>query len=200
MLALEGDIIDQYDKFAIELHKERRDQDVYEFDLTLWSLLKLLAINAPFEAKSQFDLTESVVEKLAAVPESRLKFLASGVLLSFKLKTNESDVIDILSRDYNSAVCLQNVVDDFDAAYWLLLNKVASKNLEMAVQAFGVSEELATAVVFASYSQLRSMSHQVITRFLLRFDIGVLDKILSDGPYDTTSVILHKIQQTLVWR
>ncbi|RGP81953.1 hypothetical protein BC355_18115 [Vibrio cholerae] len=197
---LERDVIGSFDKFAIQLSEERPDQDIFEFDLTLWTLLKLLSVNAPSEVSNHFSIPEDLVNKLASAPDSYLSQLASGVLLSFKLETDQTEVIDNLAGSYDSVVCLKNVVDDFDAAYWLLLNKLASRNLDMAMQIFGVSSGLASSVAASSNSQLRSLSHRVVIRFSLRFDIGILDQFLSGFPTDTTPILLKKIQQSLVWR
>jgi len=159
--------------------------------------LKLLSANAPSEVSNHFFIPEDLVNKLASAPDSYLSQLASGVLLSFKLETDQTEVIDTLAGSYDSVVCLKNVVDDFDAAYWLLLNKLASRNLDMAMQIFGVSSGLASSVAASSNSQLRSLSHRVVIRFSLRFDIGVLDQFLSAALADTTPILLKKIQQSL---
>lgn len=197
---LERDVIGSFDRFAVQLSEEKPDQDIYEFDLTLWTLLKLLSANAPSQVSNHFSLPEDLVNKLASTPDSYLSQLASGVLLSFKLETDQMEVIDTLAGSYDSVICLKNVVDDFDAAYWLLLNKLASRNLDMARQNFGVSSGLASSVAASSNSQLRSLSHRVVIRFSLRFDIGVLDQFLSAALADTTPILLKKIQQSLVWR
>ncbi|HBX3112853.1 hypothetical protein [Klebsiella pneumoniae] len=197
---LESDVIGSFDKFAVQLSEEKPDQDICEFDLTLWTLLKLLSANAPSQVSNHFSLPEDLVNKLASVPESYLSQLASGVLLSFKLETDQMEVIDTLAGSYDSVICLKNVVDDFDAAYWLLLNKLASRNLDMAMQIFGVSSDLASSVAASSNSQLRSLSHRVVIKFSLRFNIGVLDQFLSADLADTTPILLKKIQQSLVWR
>ncbi|EKO6659840.1 hypothetical protein P0041_004664, partial [Salmonella enterica] len=129
---LERDVIGSFDRFAVQLSEEKPDQDIYEFDLTLWTLLKLLSANAPSQVSNHFSLPEDLVNKLASTPDSYLSQLASGVLLGFKLETDQMEVIDTLAGSYDSVICLKNVVDDFDAAYWLLLNKLASRNLDMA--------------------------------------------------------------------
>ncbi|EJL6704741.1 hypothetical protein NMS58_001787 [Vibrio cholerae] len=197
---LERDVIGSFDRFAVQLSEEKPDQDIFEFDLTLWTLLKLLSANAPSQVSNHFSLPEDLVNKLASTPDSYFSQLASGVLLSFKLETDQMEVIDTLAGSYDSVICLKNVVDDFDAAYWLLLNKLASRNLDMAMQIFGVSSGLASSVAASSNSQLRSLSHRVVIRFSLRFDIGVLDQFLSAALADTTPILLKKIQQSLVWR
>lgn len=189
---LERDVIGSFDKFAVQLSEEKPDQDIFEFDLTLWTLLKLLSANAPSQVSNHFSLPEDLVNKLASTPDSYLSQLASGVLLSFKLETDQMEVIDTLAGSYDSVICLKNVVDDFDAAYWLLLNKLASRNLDMAMQSFGVSSGLASSVAASSNSQLRSLSHRVVIRFSLRFDIGVLDQFLSAALADTTPILLKR--------
>lgn len=51
---LERDVIGSFDRFAVQLSEEKPDQDIYEFDLTLWTLLKLLSANAPSQVSNHF--------------------------------------------------------------------------------------------------------------------------------------------------
>ncbi|WP_353487365.1 hypothetical protein [Escherichia coli] len=122
---LELDIIGAWDARAVNLDQEEADRNVYEFDLTLWNLLSTLAKERPDDAASQFSLGMDTVQKLSLATPSQLEALASGVLISFKLETAEQNIITRLSGDYDPVVFINHSVDEFDAAYWLLFNRVA---------------------------------------------------------------------------
>ncbi|EBE3802003.1 transcriptional regulator, partial [Salmonella enterica subsp. enterica serovar Heidelberg] len=91
-------------------------------------------------------------------------------------------------------------VDEFDAAYWLLFNRVASRDPEMAKEVFGVSRELAELVAKATDSQLRHMSGTTVTHFTLRFAPSIIEEILDDSREELTHPVLKKLQQSLQGR
>ncbi len=183
---LEMDIIGAWDIRAVNLDQEEADRNVYEFDLTLWSLLRTLAKERPQDAATQFSLGTSTIHNLSLATSSQLKALASGVLISFKLKTSEQNIITRLTGDYDPIVFINHSIDEFDAAYWLLFNRVASKDSEMAKEVFGVSQELAELVSKATDSQLRHMSGTTVTHFSLRFAPSIIEEILDDSRENVT--------------
>ncbi|AMY86152.1 hypothetical protein AW51_23615 (plasmid) [Salmonella enterica subsp. enterica serovar Anatum str. USDA-ARS-USMARC-1736] len=93
-----------------------------------------------------------------------------------------------------------NSADEFDAAYWLLFNRVASRDPEMAKEVFGVSRELAELVAKATDSQLRHMSGTTVTHFTLRFAPSIIEEILDDSREELTHPVLKKLQQSLQGR
>lgn len=187
---LELDIIGAWDARAVNLDQEEADRNVYEFDLTLWNLLSTLAKERPDDAASQFSLGMDTVQKLSLATPSQLEALASGVLISFKLETAEQNIITRLSGDYDPVVFINHSVDEFDAAYWLLFNRVASRDPEMAKEVFGVSRELAELVAKATDSQLRHMSGTTVTHFTLRFAPSIIEEILDDSREELTHPVL----------
>nr|WHE44056.1 hypothetical protein LOCMHKOF_00173 [Providencia stuartii] len=197
---LELDIIGAWDARAVNLDQEEADRNVYEFDLTLWNLLSTLAKERPDDAASQFSLGMDTVQKLSLATPSQLEALASGVLISFKLETAEQNIITRLSGDYDPVVFINHSVDEFDAAYWLLFNRVASRDPEMAKEVFGVSRELAELVAKATDSQLRHMSGTTVTHFTLRFAPSIIEEILDDSREELTHPVLKKLQQSLQGR
>lgn len=196
MHALEYNLIDTYDEIALSLDSEEPDQNIYEFDLTLWNLLRLLSQRSPDEACHHFSINAETVTRLAKATDWQLSALASGILISFKLETPEREIISRLTGHYDAVVCLHGV-EDFDAAYWLLLARVANKDIEIARQSFGVSRELASHVVKATNSQLRTMASNIVIHFSLRFQTSVLDDVLSRDSQDITYPILRKLLQSL---
>lgn len=197
---LELDIIGAWDARAVNLDQEEADRNVYEFDLTLWNLLSTLAKERPDDAASQFSLGMDTVQKLSLATPSQLEALASGVLISFKLETAEQNIITRLSGDYDPVVFINHSVDEFDAAYWLLFNRVASRDPEMAKEVFGVSRELAELVAKVTDSQLRHMSGTTVTHFTLRFAPSIIEEILDDSREELTHPVLKKLQQSLQGR
>ena len=117
--------------------------------------------------------------------------------MSFKLKTSECSIIKILGERYDPAIAIRRSLDEFDAAYWLLVNRMALRDLEIAREIFGISYELASAVAKATDSQLRQMAATTVTRIGLRCSASVIEEILEEGREDITHPLLKKIQQSL---
>lgn len=166
----------------------------------MWNLLCTLAKERPEDAASQFSLGMDTVQKLSLATASQLEALASGVLISFKLETAEQNIITRLSGDYDPVVFINHSVDEFDAAYWLLFNRVASRDPEMAKEVFGVSRELAELVAKATDSHLRHMSGTTVTHFSLRFAPCIIEEILDNSQEELTHPVLKKLQQSLQGR
>ncbi|MEK9497166.1 transcriptional regulator [Photorhabdus sp. P32] len=197
---LELDIIEAWDIKAANLDQEEADKNVYEFDLTLWNLLGALAKERAEDTSSQFSLNAEIVNRLASATALQFEALASGVLISFKLETPEQTIISHLSGEYDPIVFIHKTIDEFDAAYWLLLNRVAVKDVDMAKEVFGVSRELATLVAHSTDSQLRHMSATTVTYFTLRFAPSIVEEILDDSWNELTHPVLKKLQQSLQGR
>ncbi|WP_399478080.1 transcriptional regulator [Xenorhabdus griffiniae] len=156
-----------------------------------------LAKKRPEDAATQFSLGMDIVHKLVLATPSQLEALASGVLTSFKLETSERNIISRLTEDYDPVVFINHNVDEFDAAYWLLFNRVALRDPEMAKEVFGVSRKLAELVAQATDSQLRHMSVTTVTHFTLRFAPSIIEEILDDNRNEVTHPVLKKLQQSL---
>lgn len=190
------DIIRTLDTQSMTMEQEVADPNVFEFDLTLWSLLHQLSREHPEIAASQFSLSQTTVSKLGTSTSEKLQKLASGVLLSFRLLTDESTVIQILSENYDPTIAIKRDLELFDASYWHLMNRVALRDLEFAREVFGISYELALAVSRATDSQLRQMASRTVTRIGLRCSASVIEEIL-DARDDITPPLLKKIQLSL---
>lgn len=191
------DIIGVWDYRAASLAKEEGNKNVFEFDLTLWSLLSSLAKERPADAVSQFGLSQKAIGQLAAAKPEQLRVLASGVIIAFKLETSEEAIISKLADAYDPVVLINRKVGDFDAAYWLLLNRMAAKDVEVAKESFGVSLRLLEAVAKATDSQLRHLASTTVTRFSLRFASLIIEEVLLGDRGDVTYPVLKKLQQSL---
>jgi hypothetical protein len=171
-------------------------QDIYALDLTLWSMLSTLARQKPSQAAAQFSLSARTLETLASAPRKRLKTLASGAILSFQLATPEQAIIAKLSRPYRGEVFSRRKADQWGAAYWLLFNRLASKDTEIAKEVFGASRTLSQAVAVASDHQLRHLANTIVVSFTLRCAPTLIEEILNAHP-TTTCAMLKKLQQSL---
>lgn len=191
------DVIRALDQRAVNLNEAQGDKDVYEFDLTLWTLLRTLAAENPQLAESQFSLSEQAVAHLASASGEHLRSLSSGVLVSFRLETKEDAILEALKLPYDPAVFLSTEVDAFDASYWLLMSRIARRDVAVAKAGFGVSRNLVVAVAEASDNQLRQLASNTLTHFSLRFSSAILVEILQSDPTSSTFFILKKLQQCL---
>lgn len=171
--------ITELDLHALQVTEQRPDQNIYEFDLTLWTLLSALAKHAPNKVQAQFSLPLNSIEALAKACDNRLARLASGVLIGFKLQTDENAVLAQLQEAYIPVITLSDTKGaEFDTAYWLLLKRVAQKDHLVAAAAFGLSAALSLAVSEATDNQLRHLVTTTVTAFTLRFDPRLLPPLL----------------------
>ncbi|AKJ36905.1 transcriptional regulator [Aeromonas hydrophila NJ-35] len=194
---MELDIISTLDMRSLTMEDETADPNVFEFDYTLWNLLSTLSREHPDIAASQFSLNMSTVRKLATATPEQLKALSSGVCLSFQLRTSECSILNILRERYDPTITIRRSLEEFDVAYWLLVNRMALRDLEIAREIFGISYELASAIAQATDSQLRQMAATTVTRIGLRCSPSVIEEILEEGREDITHSLLKKIQQSL---
>lgn len=187
------------DMYAIQVTEQRPDQNIYEFDLTLWTLLSTLAKNAPYKAQVQFSLTDGGIEALVKASENRIARLASGVLIGFRLQTDEEDVLAKLKEAYVPVITLSDTKGaEFDTAYWLLLKRVAQKDHLVAAAAFGLSTTLTLAVSEATDNQLRHLVTNTVTAFTLRFDPQLLRPLLkTEQGSVNANFFLRKYQQSM---
>lgn len=191
--------ITDLDMHALQVTEQRPDQNVFEFDLTLWSLLAALARKAPDKAQLQFTLPEIGIQALSQSTDKKLARLASGVLISFKLQTKEEEVLAYLKDEYVPIITLSETQgSEFDSAYWLLLKRIAHRDHLVAAAGFGVSPQLALAVCQATDNQLRHLVTNTVTSFTLRFDPTLLAPLLmtEHGPRNA-HFFFRKYQQSM---
>lgn len=191
--------ITDLDMKALQVTEQRPDQNIYEFDLTLWTLLSALAKNAPEKALLQFSLPASGIDALTTADEHLLARLASGVLIGFRLQTDEATILRKLEEEYVPVITLSDTNgSEFDSAYWLLLKRIAQKDHFVAAAAFGLSPALALAVSNATDNQLRHLVTTTITAFTLRFDPKLLPLLLTTdkGPVNA-QFFFRKYQQSM---
>lgn len=151
--------------------------DLYEFDLQFWTLAKAISEKNPLDAKN-IGINLECAEALAAAEKKSLIQLASGVMLSFQLISDESNIIDFLNRPYSPSLSYQNRKDRFDLAYWLKMKELAKTSIEFTAFFYGVSSDLVTAISRCTDSHLERMSLKFPTKLKLRFPNKVLMEFL----------------------
>ncbi|MGC9423164.1 hypothetical protein [Vibrio sp.] len=175
----------------------RFNENVFEFDLCLWTLLKSLSSLYPKEVSEQFSLPLETVEALAGATKHQLELLSSGVILSFKLSSPENPYISHLEQSFDQ-VCLTPPSDaGFGTAYWLLMGKVSQQYIYIAAQTFGVSVNLTRVVSRASDNQLRNLACSKDIPFSIRFSPELVQEILDSDEQKVTHLILKKHQQSI---
>lgn len=197
------DVVGLWDTRARQLEQDSTasDKSVYEFDLTLWTLLHTLARERPEEALARFAVDAHTVARMASATPAQLERLASGVLFSFRSAGSDQEILTRLTENYDRLVFLNQQVDAFTSAYWFLIKRVAARGIEVASEVFGISQELCRHIATASDNQIRHMAVTIDTRIALRFDAAILDDLLDESPRGECSPVatLKKLQQSLSW-
>ncbi len=193
--------ITDLDMRALQISEQRPDQNIYEFDLTLWALMASLARSFPEKVRAQFSLPEAAINALSTATEANLSRLASGVLISFQLKTNSQIILDKLQEKYVPIISLSQVQGaEFDTAYWLLLKQIAQRDHYIAAAAFGLCSGLTHAISKATDNQLRHLASITSTVFTLRFSPKILAPLLTteQGPVKAR-YFYTKYQQSITY-
>lgn len=187
------------DMHALQVTEQKPDKNIYEFDLTLWTFLCALAKRDPEKAHVQFSIPWMCLDAIATASENRLAQLASGVLISFKLQTDEKTVLSLLKGAYDPVITFYDTKGlEFDTVYWLLLKRVAQKDSLVAAAAFGLNPDLTLAVSEATDNQLRYMVTSTVTAFTLRFDHHLLLSLLTNDKRTVNPKLFYrKYQQTM---
>lgn len=109
---------------------------------------------------------------------------------------DEKEILQTLEKEYNPRIFLSQdvTVGEFDAAYWILMNREASSDPLNASVLFGVSTTLTVAVAQASDAQLRSLRISQPLRFKLRFHQDQIKASLSREMAGVS--YLRRMQQT----
>ncbi len=191
------DPVGELDNQAIRLDQKKADQAIYEFDLSMWLSLKQLAQAHPKIAARQFGLSAKTIAYIAQAEQETLMLFASGVLTSFRLETNEKDILQWLAQPSDRILGLNQEERYFNTthdAYWSLLQRAAHREWEVASVTFSISPQLAQAIAQATDNQLRYLARQEI-RFTPRFHESVIQELIEDD--DPTYTVLKKMLQSL---
>jgi hypothetical protein len=190
------DPVKEWETQAIYLDQEKADQDVYEFDLSQWMCLKRLSQINPQEAACQFQLSLQTAERMAQVTLENLKRLASGTIMSFILDIDEHSILQKLAQTHDLMIDFPQKEGDISTHYWLLLKRLAHRDVMMAKVSFGVSRQLAQAIALATDHQLRNLAQgQEAVLFSLRFPEWIIQDTLENE--NMTYAVFKKILLSL---
>lgn len=160
------------------ISESKADTNVFEFDLSLWTMIKALAEAFPKEVAEEFSLTAACVETLANACSESLRYLASGVILSFRVSGPEQPYIEFL-ENCRGQTTLENFNNSgFAQAYWLLFSSVAKKDVLLAAETFGLSKELSLLVKNASDNELRCLATNYDMPFHIRLSSELISQLL----------------------
>ncbi len=160
-------------------------RNVYEFDLSLWCLLKDLADQQPEIASRQFQISLGAVKHIAQVDFAILHKLASQELCSFQLNTPEETLLTHLAQPYAlTPLHSHSFKEMFVVLYWFMVNQIASHDVDLACLYFGISSRLAIAIMHANYNQLIQLANTIPLQFsLCCSEQSVLDCLSSNDSY-----------------
>lgn len=191
-------VLASWDESATSLKAGRGNKNIYEYNLNLLGLVFHASRhkNGRKILSTVFGLSDSSISVIEQHSFEELRHLASEVLLIFVLAIDERQVLKALEADYDERLYLDThvKVEEFDAAYWLLLNREAVIDPLHASVVFGTSIELAKAVANASDTQLRALRTPEPLRFRLRFNERQIQASLSQDSAGLS--YLQRIQQS----
>lgn len=190
------------------LDEKRPFQNLYELDLSLWSIFQQSAkSNKKFTAKC-LEISEGTSYELGCAPHAKLRKLASGVFLSFSLDSNSptllKNIASVLAKydEHLPELLLSNSKSAKSMAvikakqYWRVMRDLALFNgINRAALAFNVTYEVAEKISKFSDAQLLNLALNTKTRFILRFSDSTLLELLKRE--HTTHHSLLRYQQIL---
>ncbi len=192
--------IENWDQATLKALSSSPRQNILEFDQSLWTFVHVLCANANPAAQANFNLSDETVEFLANQESTKIIQLASGTLLSFSLAVPESEIFNELAKPYSVETFVHRTEHhEFDAAYWLLMNRVAGEELYAATQVFGISLQMARSIAQATDLQVRHLATTVQTCFSLRFNQDLIPHML-DNTILSNCHLKRVIQSLDSWR
>lgn len=167
------DAIAVWDANTRSLTAGKTNKNIREFNLNFLHLLHQASQQPKTHTILQdvFGLSEQATRTIQAMSPDKLRDLASDLLLIFALDTDDAVILRAFEQGYDEQIYLDTRMppQEFDTAYWLLLNKEATQDPLQASVVFGVSLDIARVVAEASDAQLRSLRPEEPLRFKLRF-------------------------------
>lgn len=195
------DLIGSLDKSALELCNGKYDDNIFELDFNLWGLVHILAEENPDGLKAAFEFSDKTIETIKSATRLSVSSLASAHLLSFVLIDDKEKIehaIDNLELDNNQYIYLFNTVhyDDISFAYWLLTNRLASKDVSYASVVFDIPKYLLEKIKHLTDLKLRNLASQFPPTFRLRYCQNLISDRLN-GHENRAISYLKSIQLSL---
>lgn len=195
---LNANFIDSLDHEASQLANSQADRAIFELDYSLWGILRNLSHqSAPLAAKL-FNLKDSTVETAAALSDECLKYLSSGVILSFQLAADLKGITARLKSEVYEQSFEITDSSNFVDLYWIQLGVIARKDPRMACQAFGLPMELVLVAAEATMIQLAKLSKYNDINYRLRFrEELIADLHFGHKVRNIQHVLMMKLQQSI---
>lgn len=159
------------------------DQDLWEWDRTLWYLVQQCANRSPEEIIGSFGIQSEYASLVAGLSPRQVERLSSGVIASFQPVFNEETFFALLAEPYDPLSLLSRPVNgQLENHFWLLLSKGAGTSPATATLRYGVSHRVAKAAGTASTNQLRQIASCLGTSFRLRFASSIIEEVANASP------------------
>ncbi len=159
------------------------DQDLWEWDHTLWQLVQQCAIRSSEEIIQSFGIERGFAQVVAGLSPVQVERLSSGVMASFLPIFDEQTFFELLAEPYDPLIPLtQDTRSQFEAHFWLLVGIGARTNLDTATLRYGVSHRVSKAAGTASINQLTQVGSKLGTSFRLRFASSIIEEVANASP------------------
>lgn len=159
------------------------DQDLWEWDHTLWHLIQQCANRSPEETIQTFGIQREYASLVAGLSPRQVERLSSGVIASFQPVFDEDSFIALLAEPYDPLSLLSRHSHcQLEAHFWLLVSKGSRTSPDTAMLRYGVSRRVAKAAGTASSNQLRQIASKLGTDFQLRFASSIIEEVANASP------------------
>ena len=195
---LHANIIDTLDQQATQLTNSQADRGVFELDCSLWGILRNISIQSAPLASKLFNLKESTVAIAADLTDECLQHLSSGVILSFQLVADCSEITKWLTNQSYERSFEITDSSNFVSFYWIQLSVTARKDIGLACQTFGLPMELVKAVAGATMIQLSKLGQVFDINYRLRFREELIEELhFGHKVKNIQHVLMMKLQQSI---
>lgn len=193
---------------AENLQLKKPFQNLYELDLSMWMFFRSCATYNENITADHLQIPAETARLLSNAPDSKLRIIASGVLLSFSINSSTNEFLssirrslveyDLLLPELLSPNCNTNhKLEVLKAERYLRVMRDLAlySGAKRAALAFNVDYEVAQAVLELSDSQLLHLALNSSISFKLRFNEKTLRELLTRE--NTTHYSLVRYQQAL---
>lgn len=159
------------------------DQDLWEWDHTLWQLVQQCANRSSEETIQSFGIEREFAQVVAGLSPVQVERLSSGVMASFLPIFDETTFFELLGEPYDPLSLLtQGARRQFEAHFWLLVGIGARTSLDTATLRYGISHRVAKAAGTVSINQLTQVGSQLGTSFRLRYASSIIEEVANASP------------------
>lgn len=159
------------------------DQNLWEWDRTLWFLLQQCATKSPEAMEEGFGVPELFASVIANLSPRQVERLSSGVVSSFHACFAEDDLLSLLAEPYDHLDLLRHGSETFlESHFWQILGQASTHCPELAALRYGVPRRVSAAAAKASTIQLRHVSFKLDSSFRLRYPATIIHELVEARP------------------